>query len=47
MPQPKWKADRFKKQAEAHWSTVPEYEVKSNQDKKVDEHPHKGVAIYD
>lgn len=47
MSEPKWKADKFRKQAQAHWESVPEYAVADTSDRKVDEHPHSGVAIYE
>lgn len=43
----KWKSKANKLQAEAHWETVPDYPVANESDRKVDEHPHKGAAIYD
>jgi len=46
MSQPKWKAERFKRQAEEHWNTVPDYDVATESDSKVDEHPQSGVGIY-
>lgn len=47
MSEPKWKSVKAQEHAEAHWSTVPDYDVVDDGDRKVDEHPHKGVAIYD
>lgn len=43
---PMWQSESNRKQAEAHWSTVPDYPVAGGGDRKVDGHPLRGVAMY-